>query len=199
MCWLWMCWQWLWLWCQSVLVNRTKIGSCNCNWQHNIFDIITSDSSPQPSSSPTGQPTSPSSQPTGQPTSQPSSMPTGQPTSQPTGQPSSMPSSAPSGQPTCHPTSTPLAASFFGSGVHVAGVLFGVLLFAALSFLVYIYRAKILTYIGGGNHSVVSQSESDGRFNIDDEDNQGTYITRNVVLLLLFILFPCLTSHTSLV
>ena len=103
-----------------------------------------------------------------------------------------MPSSSPSGQPTCHPTSTPLAASFFGSGVHVAGVLFGVLLFAALSFLVYIYRAKILTYIGGGNHSVVSQSESDGRFNIDDEDNQGTYISRNVVLLLLFILFSCL-------
>jgi hypothetical protein len=87
-----------------------------------------------------------------------------------------MPSSAPSGQPTCHPSSAPLVASFFGSGVHVAGVFFGVTFFVVLSFLAYFYRAKILKSIGGGNHAVVSQSESESRFNLDDEDSQGSCI-----------------------
>jgi hypothetical protein len=151
---------------------------------------------PQPSSMPTGQPTSPSSMPTSQPTAQPSSLPTGQPTSQPTAQPSSMPSSAPSGQPTCHPSSTPPVTSFFGSGVHVAGVLFGVTFFVVLSLLAYFYRGKILKTIGGGNHAVVSQSESEGRFNLEDEDNQGShhsYISRHVHMTLFFWFY--LASH----
>lgn len=97
--------------------------------------------SAQPTNKPTNQPTTqPTVRPTTQPTRQPSSEPTSQPSSRPSVQPSAQPSSAPthSAAPTALPTidpragSSPVLSDGGIAGVVVGGVVFLLLLIAAI-------------------------------------------------------------------